>query len=100
MLVALSQAFDQRDIDDLLFVGADRPADLLLSGDGVARFSRLIGAGLANYSLAIADYQNGRLLYRVHLTERGTLLLQAWKLGDRNALAAALGAASQETPPK
>lgn len=92
MLVSLNQAFDQRDIDDLLFLGTDNPVDLQLSGDGVVKFSRLIGTGLAQYTLARADYESGLMMYRVHLTERGRHLVQAWKSGDRDALASVLGA--------
>ncbi|MBL0354798.1 MAG: HNH endonuclease [Dechloromonas sp.] len=93
MLVSLNQAFDQRDIDDLLFLGTENSVDLMFSCDGVAKFSRLIGSGLAQYSMALADYSSGVRLYRVSLTERGKHLVQAWKSGDRNALASVLGAA-------
>jgi len=92
MIVSLNQAFDQRDVDDLLFLGIESSVDLQLSGDGVAKFSRLIGSGLAQYTLARADYESGLMMYRVDLTERGKHLVQAWKSGDRNALAIALGA--------
>lgn len=91
MLVSLGQAFDQRDIDDLLFLVQASGVDLQLSGDGVAKFSRLIGSGLATYSLALNNYQGYRL-YRVDLTQRGKLLVAAWKAGDRTALSHALGA--------
>jgi hypothetical protein len=47
LLVSFSLAFDQRDIDDLLFLDTPQPYSLEVSGDGVVKFSRLIGAGLA-----------------------------------------------------
>jgi len=93
MIVSLNQAFDQRDIDDLLFLGSESPFDLQMSGDGVAKFSRLIGTGLAQCTMAQANYESGLMTDRVHLTARGKHLVQAWKSGDRNALARTLGAA-------
>lgn len=91
LLVSLSQAFDQRDIDDLLFLDTPQPYPLEVSGDGVAKFSRLIGAGLATYSLAVHDLSGGTLRYRLSLTNRGAQLIHAWKSGDREALARAQG---------
>lgn len=95
LLVSLSQAFDQRDIDDLLFLDAPQPHRLEVSGDGVVKFSRLIGAGLATYGLAIHDHMSGALRYRVFLTSRGAQLIHAWKSGDRAALAKAQGGVQQ-----
>lgn len=85
LLVSLSQAFDQRDVDNLLFLAAPG-YPLHLSGDGVARFARLIGSGLAEYNLALHNHMTGLIQYRVHLTPRGTQLVEAWKAGDRNRL--------------
>lgn len=93
LLVSLSQAFDQRDIDNLLFLDAPQPYQLQVSGDGVARFSRLIGAGLATYGLAVHDHDSGTLRYRLSLTPRGAQLIHAWKSGDRQAVAKAQGGA-------
>ena len=94
LLVSLSQAFDQRDIDDLLFLDAPQPYPLQVSGDGVVKFSRLIGAGLATYGLAVHDLgAGGTLRYRLSLTSRGAQLIHAWKSGDRAALARAQGGA-------
>jgi hypothetical protein len=89
MLVALSQAFDAHAIDDLLFLYKLPENQLLVSGDGVLKFSRLIAADLAGFQLAM---QNGpMLLYRIGVTKRGATLVQAWQRGDREALKVAFG---------
>jgi hypothetical protein len=81
MLVSFSHAFDTATIDDLLFLGTPQAADLRVSGDGVLKFSRLVAAGLATFSLFMA---NGPLrLYSVGLTQKGAHLINAWRSGDR-----------------
>ena len=88
--------FDTPTIDDLLFLATPEAASILrVSGDGVLKFSRLIGAGLATFSLTM---QNGPLiLYSVSLTPRGTQLMNAWRGGDRKAVAEVLGDSSATT---
>src|SRR5687767_3014645 len=58
-LVALSHAFDVPTIDDLLFLKQSESSDLFVTGDGVLKFTRLIGAGLATFNIAT---RNGPLL--------------------------------------
>jgi len=83
-LVALSHAFDTDTIDALLFLHLSATSSLRISGDGVLRFLRLIASGLATFNLFM---QNGPLLlYEVRLTNRGRMLVQAWKRGDRRAV--------------
>lgn len=89
MLVSLSHAFDTPTIDDLLFLASQEATSLRVSGDGVLKFSRLIGAGLATFGLMM---QNGPLiLYSVSLTPKGAQLVNAWRSGNRSAVAEALG---------
>ena len=89
MLVSLSHAFDTATIDDLLFLATESAAKLPLSGDGVLKFSRLVGAGLATFNLCM---QNGPLiLYQVSLTPKGRELVNAWRSGDRQAVGQVLG---------
>ena len=89
MLVSLSHAFDVSTIDDLLFLKATQSSNLLVSGDGVLKFSRLIGAGLAGFKLMM---QNGpMILYQVALTPKGNQLVDAWHSGNREAVSVALG---------
>jgi hypothetical protein len=96
MLVALSHAFDAATIDDLLFLDAvrERKQELDISGDGVLRFSRLIGSGLAEFHVKIRS--GTLLLYRVTLTPKGQQLVAAWKAGNRVELGRALGLAGNE----
>jgi hypothetical protein len=97
VLVSLSRAFDTGAVDDLLFLKAPHSSQLLVSGDGVLKFSRLIGGGMAQFRLRM---QNGPLvLYEVELTARGGQLIDAWKSGNREAVRNALTAARiEETP--
>jgi hypothetical protein len=89
MLVSLSAAFDRDAIDDLLFLKTPSSVTLGVSGDGVLKFSRLIGAGLAEFTLVS---RNGPLmLYRVNLTPKGDQLIEALMTGNRSAVAKALG---------
>ena len=88
MLVALSQAFDTQAIDDLLFLYKLPQDQLLVSGDGVLKFSRLIAADLAAFELFM---QNGpMLLYRIGVTDRGAAIVKAWQAGNREALRLAM----------
>lgn len=90
ILVSLSRAFDTNAMDDLLFLKQTPSSkSLQVSGDGVLKFSRLIGAGLAEFKLTM---QNGPIvLYKVYLTQRGTQLVDAWVSGNREKVALALG---------
>ena len=80
MLVSLNGAFDKMIIDDLLFLYKTPRNVLMLSGDGVLKFSKLIAANLADYTIAM---RNGPLInYEVWLNDRGRLLVEAWEKGD------------------
>lgn len=88
MLVALNEAFDRHAIDDLLFLYKLPSDKLMVSGDGVLKFSQLIAADLATFKLEV---QNGPFFtYQVRVTERGAALIEAWQKGDRLALQHAL----------
>lgn len=90
MLVSLRNAFDSSAIDDLLFLETTQGKDLKTSGDGVLKFSRLIGAGWADFAVAM---QNGPLiLYQVRLTLRGQQIIAAWRSGNTESVRAALAA--------
>jgi hypothetical protein len=79
MLVSLNGAFDKATIDDLLFLFKTSQS-LVLSGDGVLKFSKLISANLANYTLFF-NYGT-HINYQVFLTDRGRLLVEAWEKGN------------------
>lgn len=89
MLVAITRAFDVEAIDRLLFLTAHDPDYLILSGDGLLHFSRLIAAGLATSTLKA---NNNWLLvtYTVNISDKGRQLVTAWQSGDRSAVREAL----------
>ena len=97
MLVALRNAFDQATIDDLLFLSLqDRPR--FFTGDATLQFRRLVAAGLVNVGRGHPrDYRNPTCVETVHkieLTERGQLVMEAWRAGDKHALERALATES------
>jgi hypothetical protein len=86
MLVAISRAFDLEAVDRLLFLNMC-PDYLLLSGDGLLHFARLIAAGLATFR----RHKSNEFYHRVAISERGRLLIETWQRGDRARLAHILG---------
>lgn len=81
ILVAINRAFDLESIDRLMFLESLAKDFLIVSGDGVLHFDRLIAAGLASF----APKSNNRGLlvtYSVNLSPKGKMLIQAWKSGD------------------
>ncbi len=80
-LVAINRAFDLEAIDRLMFLESLSKDFLIVSGDGVLHFDRLIGAGLASFSSK--SNNNGLLVtYAVNLSPKGKMLIEAWKSGD------------------
>ncbi len=80
ILVALSASFDMEGINNLLFLAKSTPRrNLIISGDGVLKFSALIAAGYADYAL-IANNGNQLVTYMVILTGKGMMLVNAWSL--------------------
>jgi len=90
MLVAINRAFDLEAIDRLLFLNMCSEDYLILSGDGVLHFARLIAAGLATVKMKA---NNNWLIvtYAVNISDRGRQLVEAWVQGDRTRLVQALG---------
>ena len=90
MLVSLNRAFDREAIDNLLFLSFPN-MPRTLSADGVLKFTSLIAAGLARpmptFVRPNPSYAN---YYAVELTEKGKMVVEAWKAGDKQALAHAL----------
>ena len=88
VIVSLSQAFDVATIDYLLFLHKPETAELLVSGDGVLRFARLIASDLASFEEVA---RNGPIAsYSVELTDKGRKLVSAWVSGDRASVETAL----------
>jgi hypothetical protein len=85
MLVAITRAFDVEAIDQLLFLESCNKDFLVVSGDGALHFGRLIAAGLA--SIDQKANNNWQLVtYALNITDKGRLLVHAWKQGDRTQL--------------
>jgi hypothetical protein len=89
MLVAISRAFDLDTVDRLLFLSSCRKDFLVVTGDGLLHFDRLIASGLAAAQQKANN--NWQLVtYAVNISEKGRLLVEAWKEGDRTRVRNAL----------
>jgi HNH endonuclease len=92
ILVSLSQAFDLQGVDQLLFLAPQKKqSPLIVTGDGLLHFARLIAAGLAEFTMA-ANNNNQIVTYSISISKKGKLLVDAWKTGKRSIIAEALGA--------
>ncbi|MBI1814166.1 MAG: HNH endonuclease [Deltaproteobacteria bacterium] len=90
MLVAITRAFDVEAIDRLLFLESCKKDFLVVSGDGLLHFGRLIAAGLA--SVDQKSNNNWQIVtYTVNVSDKGGQLIEAWKQGDRTRLRQAMG---------
>jgi hypothetical protein len=91
MLVAITRAFDVEAIDRLLFLESCKKDFLVVSGDGLLQFARLIAGGLA--AVALKANNNWLIItYSVNISEKGRQLVRAWKEGDRTRLQQTMGA--------
>ena len=90
MLVAISRAFDLEAIDRILFLAICLKDYLIVSGDGVLHFARLIAAGLATVAMK-ANNAWQIVTYAINISDKGRLLVDAWRQGDRLKLVQALG---------
>jgi hypothetical protein len=90
MLVAISRAFDLEAVDRLLFLSGLKRDFLIVSGDGLLHFGRLIAAGLASVDLK-ANNNWQIVTYAINISEKGRHLIEAWRQGDRTRLSQAIG---------
>jgi hypothetical protein len=67
---------------------------LMVSGDGVLKFSHLIASGFVTYQAA--HDPTPTMQYYVMLTNKGWKVVEAWLSGNRNAVKEALGDLPQE----
>jgi hypothetical protein len=90
MLVAITRAFDLEAIDRLLFLEGCAKDFVVVSGDGLLGFARLIAAGLAS-----GDQKSNNnwqvVTYAINITDKGRQLIDAWKSGDRIRLQTVMG---------
>jgi hypothetical protein len=85
MLVAITRAFDHQAVDRLLFLETLADDFLIVSGDGLLYFDRLIAGGLAAATLKANN--NWQLVtYAINISAKGRLLVTAWRSGDRTRL--------------
>lgn len=97
MLVAITRAFDVEAIDRLLFLESYKKDFLVVSGDGLLHFSRLIAAGLATGEQK--SNNNWQLVtYAVNLSDKGRQLVSSWKLGDRTRLREVVAGIPHDVP--
>jgi hypothetical protein len=90
MLVAITRAFDVEAIDQLLFLESCKTDFLVVTGDGLLHFGRLIAAGLASADLK--SNNNWQIVtYAVNVSDKGRQLIEAWKQGGRTRLRAVMG---------
>ncbi|SRR6266700_2872370 len=90
MLVAISRAFDLEAVDKLLFLSMCSRDFLIVPGDGVLHFARLIAAGMADVCLK-ANNNFQIVTYAVNISEKGKQLIEAWRQGDRARVSQVLG---------
>jgi hypothetical protein len=102
MLLSLNQAFDRGSIDLLLYLCVTDGKEIWYSGDALLRFAGLIAAGLVGFTTeklyghtpttsghigstpAVfhgSSYELG-MKVELHLTKRGSQLVQAWRTGN------------------
>jgi hypothetical protein len=90
MLVAISRAFDLDAVDRLLFLSDCKKDFLIVSGDGLLHFARIIAAGMA--SVEQKANNNWQIVtYAVNISQKGKHIIDAWRAGDRTRLSRVLG---------
>jgi hypothetical protein len=75
MLVAITRTFDVEAIDRLLVLDMCKTDSLIVSGDGLLKFSRLIAAGLADMEQK-AHNRDQLVTYAVNISDKGRLLIE------------------------
>ena len=91
MLVAITGAFDLEAIDRLMFLTMCSKDYVVVSGDGLLQFSRLIAARLVTCEMKANNNWN-LVTYAVNISDKGRMLIEAWKQGDRTKIETLLGA--------
>lgn len=92
VLVSLSAAFDIETVDLMLFLYKMKDDRRFLIRQGaLLRFARLIGNDLAIIEWTQDTINNIQFNgYRVSLSQKGQHLIEAWRKGDRDAVAEAM----------
>jgi hypothetical protein len=88
MLHALNHAFSKEAMDLLLFLHVRGPETHMYTADGVLRFAGLFAAGLVEFGMQICEETFSSFIetrHEVVLSEKGRLLVDAWRKGDEDA---------------
>jgi hypothetical protein len=85
LLVAISRAFDIDAVDRLLFLEPLPKDYLIVSGNGVLPFARLIAANLATFELK-SNNNDQIVTYAINISDNGRQIIEAWRQGDRTRL--------------
>jgi hypothetical protein len=91
MLVAIGRAFDVQTIDKLMFLSSLEQDFLVVSGDGLLHFDRVIAAGFATVEQK-ANNNFQLVSYAVNISEKGRMMVSAWEVGNLTAIERALSA--------
>jgi hypothetical protein len=83
LLLSLNEGFDKRSIDMLLAL--HQIGRLNVSGEGVLACSSLIASGLVRQFMPMKSFFDGNPSYLLELTDKGQLLVEAWKQGNQAA---------------
>jgi hypothetical protein len=117
ILVSLGQAFDKESVEVLLFLYELREMTApIVSGDTIMKYSKVVAAGLVQFSASyyedgsmwgffapesksVSSAQRSPFLgYTMSLTEKGKVLVEAWRKGDRQSLSSILIATRMGEP--
>jgi hypothetical protein len=90
MLVAITRAFEIEAIDRLLFLEPLAKDFLIVSGDGLLHFARLVAAGLTTVE-QVSNNNRQLVTYAVNISDKGRMIIEAWRQGDRTRLEQIMG---------
>ena len=85
MLIAIGRAFDVQTIDKLIFLDSLKTDFLIVSGDGLLHFDRVIAAGFATVEQK-ANNNFQLVSYAVNISDKGRMMVSAWKEGKISEL--------------
>jgi HNH endonuclease len=91
MLMAMGRAFDVQTIDKLMFLNSLSKDFLIVTGDGLLHFDRVIAAGFATVEQK-ANNNFQLVSYAVNISAKGRMMVSAWVDGNLTAIERALGA--------
>ena len=89
MLIAIGRAFDVQTVDKLMFLDSLSKDELIVSGDGLLHFDRVIAAKFATFEQK-ANNKFQLVNYAVNISTKGKLMVSAWKEGQLVQLKKAL----------